>query len=235
MTTDEKVIAERILPLDAVLTVLPPDMEGLDERNRKLFEKALADVEEAESVQSARETFESVADRDAKLRAAQLKMYQRGKELVEAVGTANRVLEAGLIEQFANSGTPVDSSGLFRDLLVAEAESGALTRIIKILVQREIPLANIAKLRSESDLCKARAQQFDRIADERQAKTAELLREAAEYEAGLAIDTRTTLSGCIRAYARMLENQATELHFEAERAEQQYRVIQLEKQLESNS
>jgi|SRR5579884_2289446 len=235
MTPAEEVIAERILPRDAVLTVLPPDMEGLDERNRKLFETALADVEGIDSVQSAREAFEAATDRDARLRAAQLKMYSRGRELVEVVGAANRALEAGLIEQFAASGAPVDSSGLFRDLLVAEAESGALTRAIEVLVQREIPLANIAKLRAESALFKARAQQFDRIADERIAKTAELLREAAEYEAGLAIDTRTTLSGAIRAYARMLENQGTNLHFEAERAEQQYRLIQLEKQRDSQS
>jgi hypothetical protein len=214
-----------VAPEQAFLTVLPGEPEGLGEKNAAEFKAICEEVERIAAVQEAREKYEAATDRVAKLKTANIQMNKRGKELFERIAVAKEKLESGLVEYYASGGNPVDAAELFNDVMVSEGERGAIMRGLTRLGTHLAPLAAVAQLRAEADLLTGRADQLKRVANERIAKTAELLRAAAEFESGLTIDTRKSLSGVILAYAESLASRSVEASAAAFEQERLYRRL----------
>ena len=192
------------------LTVLPPEVDSLAEKDAATFRDILETCEATPAVTEAREAYEAASARVSKLHAAHGAMNRRGTELFDAVVAAKDALEGGLIEQFAESGKPVDASALFTRYIVAQGERDALIRALARLAEHVTPLAEIANLRAEAAVFMARAAHLKGIVEDRIKKTAELMREAAEFEGGLVMDTRSTLSGQLQAFAETLEGRSVQ-------------------------
>jgi hypothetical protein len=75
-------------------------------------------------------------------------------------------------------------------------------------VEHLLPEAEIATLEAEARLLQQRSSEITKIANERFEKTAGLLREAAEFESGMAIDIRATFSGFLLNYAADLKGKS---------------------------
>ena len=208
---------------DCFLTVLPPEPGGLAEKDRATFDAIVVAVEAIPSVRDAREKFDAATDRSAKLKTAFFAMNKRGKVLTENLTVARAALEDGLIEQYAGSGAPVDGARLFTAFNVAAGEREALMRALARLAQHVTPLAEIAQLQGEADLYKLRSEELRRAAEERKVRTAELLREAAEFESGLTLDVRSTLTGFLLSYADSLLGRSVEASIAARQQETAYR------------
>ncbi|MGA2115438.1 MAG: hypothetical protein ABSH56_11900 [Bryobacteraceae bacterium] len=193
------------------LTVLPPDPTALAEKDQVTFAAICAEVEAVDSVREAREKNETTTDRVVKLKHAHSLMNARCAALFEHIAAVRDKLDTGLVDQYAGGGAPVDAAALILDLTAAQGERDALMRALARLVQHVTPLATIAQMKAEAALFSGRADQLKRIANDRIARTAELLRGAAEFESGLTIDTRSTLSGFILGYAEELAARSNEL------------------------
>lgn len=96
-------------------------------------------------------------------------------------------------------------------------------RALARLAQHVTPLAEIAQLQGEADLYKLRSEELKRAAEERKVRTAELLREAAEFESGLTLDVRSTLTGFLLSYADSLLGRSVEASIAARQQETAYR------------
>jgi hypothetical protein len=204
------------------LTILPADADALAEKDQATYQAILNEVETVTSVQEAREKHEAACDRVAKLKAAHLAMNRRGKELFDRVSVAQAALETGLVEQYADSGAPVDAAGLFADYTVAQGERDAVMCGLARLMEHVKPLAEIAQLKAEATLFMGRADQLKRIVQERISKTVELMRGAAEFESGIVMDTRSTISGQLLAYAEALQGRSVEAALAANEQERAY-------------
>jgi len=215
-------IGEPSAPQPWHLTIMPPDIGALAEKDQATFQKVCEDVEQIASVREAREKHETAVDRLAKLQAAYFQINKRGKALGDRVTAARAALEDGIIESYIG-GESVDAAALFMEFTAAQGESGALTRALERLCMHVTPLAEIARLKAEADLLTARGAELKRIATERITKTAEMLRDAAEFESGLTIDTRSTLTGKIMDYAASLVGQGARSASQAQEQEIAYR------------
>jgi hypothetical protein len=185
-------------------------VDTLAEKDQQTFQDLMEACEATTEVTAAREAHEAASARVSKLHAAHGAMNRRGGDLHEAVVAAKDALEGGLIEQYAESGRPVDASALFTKYAVAQGERDALMRALSRLAEHATPLAEIADLRAEAAVFKARAEHLKRVAEERIQKTAELMREAAEFESGLVMDTRSTLTGQLFAFAETLAGRSVQ-------------------------
>jgi hypothetical protein len=205
------------------LTVLPPGADDLAEKDRQTFDAICAEIEAIGSVREAREKSEKATGRVSALKQGHVAMNRHGKELFEHVTVTRDKLDAALVEQYAGSGEPVDVAPLLADLTAAQGEREALMRALARLVERLSPLAEIARLKAEADLFMGRSDHLKRIASERIAKTAELLREAAAFESGVVLDLRGSLSGYIQAAAESLTIRSVEAAGQAIEQERVYR------------
>lgn len=192
------------------LTILPPNVDTLAEKDQQTFQDLMEACEATAEVTAAREAYEAASARVSKLHAAHGAMNRRGGDLHQAVVAAKDALEGGLIEEYAESGKPVDASALFTKYTVAQGERDALMRALQRLAEHATPLAEIADLRAEAAVFRARASHLKRIAEDRIQKTAELMREAAEFESGLVMDTRSTLTGQLFAFAETLAGRSAQ-------------------------
>lgn len=193
------------------LTVLPPDPCGLAEKDKQTFAAICAEVEAIDSVREASEKCGAATDRVAKLRGAHVQMNARGKALFEHTAALRDRLDAALVDEYAGGEAPVDAAALILELTAAEGERAAVLRALARLVEHVTPLASITQLKAESALLQGRADELKRIANERIAHTAELLRGAAEFESGLTLNVRSTLTGLILGYAEELAARSNEL------------------------
>ena len=204
------------------LSVFPPDIAGLAEKDQAAFDAICAEVEAIDSVRTAREAHAAASARVAALNTADRAMNKRAKELFDIATKTRLSLETGLIDFFADGGDPVDSAGLFAGYATAQAERDGLMKAVARLVEHVRPLAEIAQLRAEAGVFMDRATQLKRIAEERVRKTSELLREVSGFENGLTVDLRSTLTGRIQAYAEALEGRSVEAAVAANGQERTY-------------
>ena len=209
------------LQLTPVVKLETPDAEDAVALQARISEAA-AEVDKAAAVIEASRVHNQKLAEHAKFLRAHNGLNRRAAELLGLIQGAESNLEAGLVGQFVENGRAVDVAGLVDTVLHAQAEHKTVIRVLQTLVEDRIPVAHVATLGTEADLLRARAAEFERLAHERFAKTTQLLREAATYESGLAVDIRSTFSGRLLDVASDLFLTARQRTDEAKEKEKQH-------------
>jgi hypothetical protein len=182
-----------------------------EERARRLvaeFESIQSGVAALPVVVAAREAFVAAEEHARKLNAALLSMNARARHLAEIISTTAGTMESDIVESFMETGGITDGGSVTARLSAAEGERAALSRAIRRVNEIEIPSASMSRETAEGFWHRTSADQFERIAQERTRKTFELMREAAEFEHGIAFDVASTLSGALQRHADSLSAMA---------------------------
>lgn len=209
------------LPKSTIVNVLASDLSVQSEQTRSRFEEIAAQADQTEAVRQAIERHSAANDRLAKLKTTQAALQKRSKALFDRNAEAQKAIETYLIED-GLSGKKLEIEKLAREVLLAEAEQRAVTRAVARLVENDIPQAFLAALRTRAALLEARSAELLKIARERIEKSIGMLGEAAEFEGGITVDIKSTLSGMLQTRADELDREAASIVREAMEYERRY-------------
>jgi hypothetical protein len=177
----------------------------------------LRQAEEQPEVMEATEA-ESLADAHlAKLQKAERALSQFAKEMGDKISAFRAAALDGIIESAATGSKP-DFKAL-TELSTIETRSRYASRAIERLVEQRIPVALIARLRSESHAALAKARAIERIAQERAEKLLGQLRDAVSEEVVLPVDMSKGVSGALLAYAARYKSHAIQISENADQLE----------------
>lgn len=206
-----------------VVNILPPEDSAAATPDR--FTEVLTAVEASPAVTAARENFEAAESEHQRLNAARDGLNMRGRDLVERLTDARRRIERALLAKFSGDDPEADVRSLINAMSLEREESAALSNVLGRLVEQLIPSAFVAQLCAEARLYSERADEVTAIAHARFEKTAELMRAATDFEAGISVDIRATFSGSLLAYADGLRGKAAQCRIAAESSEKRYREL----------
>jgi hypothetical protein len=198
------------------MKILPSDLSEVRERTQARFEQICDTLGEALSVQKAQDLLSEQMTRLARLRAAQVELQKRSKILFDRTLAYQRKIEDRFIE-----GEEADARSL-REIVLAEAEQKSVTGAIARLVEHAIPITTVSSLRAREVWLLEKARELMRISEERMEKAIAMLGEAAEFEGGITVDVRNTLSGLLVSHAEELEREAAAAAAEADELERRY-------------
>jgi len=203
--------------LEAVAT---QDEQLLAQDLQKRVEQALQTAETQEDVVEASRAQRGAEDRLAKLRRAERTLSDFAKASREQARSAMESALEGVIESAISAEKPE-----FKKLpavLALENQNRFSMRAIEELVERRIPLAQIASLREESHALMTRARAVEAIAQERAEKILGQVREAVTEEMVLPIDLSKGVSGALLAHAGGLKRVAVQISANADELERAY-------------
>jgi hypothetical protein len=105
------------------------------------------------------------------------------------------------------------------ELLILEHRARYISRALERLVETQIPLAQVARLREESHDAMVRAKALDQVAHERAEKLLGQLRDAVSEEVVLPVDMSKGVSGALLAQAAEHRRRALAISENADRLE----------------
>jgi hypothetical protein len=194
----------------------------VDDLQNKIDE-ALQLVEQSPEVLKAKTALDTAAQQVARFKTAERTLNQWAKDLGERISAAREKALDGLVEA-AGSGDKPDFKPA-TEVAALENRSRHTTKTIERLVERLIPLAEIAKLREESHAALTRAKALERIAEERARRIIEHLHGAVSEEIVLPVDFSKGVSGALLAYATEYKAQAVQLSERADQMEKAFGLL----------
>lgn len=188
-----------------------------------LEQRVAVAVQLAESqpeVIAAEENERIAARRLAGLSRAERSLNAHAKLVTERTNVVREGALDSLIGSAADTGK-LDFKPL-NEVLVLEHRGRYLTRALERLVEKQIPLAQVAQMREESHAAMVRAKALEQVARERAEKLLDQLRDAVSEEVVLPVDMSKGVSGALLAQAAEHRRRALSISENADRLEKTY-------------
>jgi hypothetical protein len=188
-----------------------------------LEQRVAAAVRQAESqpeVIAAEENERTAARRLAGLGRAERSLNAHAKLVTERTNVVREGALDSLIGSAGDTGK-LDFKPL-NEVLVLEHRGRYLTRALERLVEKQIPLAQVAQMREESHASMVRAKALEQVARERAEKLLEQLRDAVSEEVVLPVDMSKGVSGALLAQAAEHRRRGLAISENADRLEKTY-------------
>jgi hypothetical protein len=203
--------------LEAVAT---KDEQALAADLHKRAEESIALGEARPEVAEARAAHEKTEERLGRLRKAERGLSVYVKESREQMAAAEIAALERIVES-ASLNAKIDFKKL-EGLAALENQNRVATRAIEHLIEKLIPLAQIASLRKEAHALMTAARAIDEIARERAEKVLGAIRDAVTEEIVLPVDMSKGVAGALVAHAARLKRRAVEVSENADRIERTY-------------
>jgi hypothetical protein len=188
-----------------------------------LEQRVAAAVHQAESqpeVVGAEENEIKAAQRLAELTRAERSLNAHAKLITDRTAAVREGALDSLIGSAAAIGK-LDFKPL-NELLVLEHRSRYISRALERLVETQIPLAQVARLREESHAALVRAKALEQVAQERAEKLLDQLRDAVSEEVVLPVDMSKGVSGALLAQAAEHRRRAVTISENADQLEKKF-------------
>lgn len=192
--------------LEAVATA---DEQALAQDLQKRAEELIAAAGERPECREASEAQRDAEERLARLRKAERALSAYAKESREQMAAAERAALEAVVESAAGKGK-IDFRKL-EGLTALENQSRVTNRAIEHVIEKLIPLAQIASLRREAHALAVAGRAVEQIAQERAEKVLGALREAVSEEMVLPVDMSKGVAGALLAHAARLKRRAVQL------------------------
>lgn len=203
--------------LEAVAT---KDEQALAADLHKRAEESIAAAETRAEVAEARAAQEKADERLRRLRKAERGLSAYVKESRDQMSAAEITALEAIVESAATK-AKIDFKKL-EGLATLENQNRVATRAIEHLIEKLIPLAQIASLREEAHALMTAARAIDEIARERAEKVLGAIRDAVTEEMVLPVDMSKGVAGALIAHAARLKRRAVEVSENADRIERTY-------------
>ncbi len=203
--------------LEAVST---KDQQALAQDLQKRAEESIAAAEARPEVAAARAAQQKAETRLAQLRKAERALSGYARDSREQMAVAEGAAIEAIVESAAAK-AKIDFKKL-EGLATLENQNRVASRAIEHLIEKLIPLAQIANLREEAHALMAEARAVDEIAQERAQKVLGAIRDAVTEEMVLPVDMSKGVAGALVAHAIRLKHRAVEISENADRLERAY-------------
>lgn len=204
--------------LEAVAT---KDEQALAQDLHKRAEESIAAAEARPEVVEAREAQQKSENRLARLRKAERALSVYAKESREQMAASEMAALEAIVESAASAKAKIDFKKL-EGLAALENQNRVATRAIEHLVEKLIPLAQIASLREEAHALMTAARALEEIARERAEKVLGAIRDAVTEEMVLPVDMSKGVAGALIAHAASLKRRAIAVSENADFVERTY-------------
>jgi hypothetical protein len=203
--------------LEAVST---KDQQALAQDLQKRAEESIVAAEARPEVVAARSAQQKAETRLAQLRKAERALSGYARDSREQMAVAEGAAIEAMVESAASK-AKIDFKKL-EGLATLENQNRVASRAIEHLIEKLIPLAQIANLREEAHALMAEARAVDEIAQERAQKVLGAIRDAVTEEMVLPVDMSKGVAGALVAHAIRLKHRAVEISENADRMERAY-------------
>lgn len=200
--------------------VATPDERQLADDLQKRVDEAISLAEAQPEVLAAAMEQQVAEERLARLQKAERVLNQYARESREKMAAMEQAALEAIVESAAAAGKP---EFRLNDLAALERHNRYTSRAIQCVVENWIPLAQVARLREESQAVIAKNRALEQIAQERAEKVLGQLREAVTEEMVLPVDMSKGVSGALLAQAAGLKHYAQQLAAEADELERSHR------------
>lgn len=188
-----------------------------------LEQRVAAAVQQAETqaeVLAANQSERKAAQRLTELMRAERALNGHAKAITERTAAVREDALDALTASAAAS-EKLDFKPL-NELLALEHRGRYISRALERVVEKQIPLAQVAHLREESHAALVRAKALEQVARERAEKLLEQLRDAVSEEVVLPVDMSKGVSGALLSQAAEYRRRAVTVSENADRLEQTY-------------
>jgi len=203
--------------LEAVVTA---DEQALAQDLQRRAEELIAAADERPECREAAEAQCECEERLARLRKAERALSAYAKESREQMAAAEAAALEAAVESAAGKGN-IDFREL-EGLTALENQNRVTHRAIEYLIERLIPVAQIASLRREAHALATNARAVEQIAQERAEKVLGVMREAVSEEMVLPVDLSKGVAGALLAHAARLKRRAVQLSESADQMERSF-------------
>ena len=203
--------------LQAVVT---EDEQRLADDLQKRVDEAVSQADAQPEVAEAAAAQRVAGERLAGLQKAERILNQFAKQSREQMAAMSQTALETIVESAMSGGKP-DFVKL-KDLVAVENQNRYANRAIERVVEHLIPLAQVTRLREESQALIAKARALERIAQERAEKVLGRLREAVTEEVVLPVDMSKGVVGALLAQSGGLKKYALRLTEDADQIERAY-------------
>jgi hypothetical protein len=203
--------------LEAVAT---KDEQALAQDLHQRAEEAITAAVARAEVMEARAAQQKAEERLTRLRKAERGLSAYVKESREQMAAGEFAAIEAMVESAAAK-TKIDFKKL-EGLAALENQNRVATRAIGHLIEKLIPLAQIANLREEAHALMAEARAVEEIAQRRAEKVLGSIREAVSQEMVLPVDMSKGVAGALVAHATRLKRRAVEISENADHLERSF-------------
>jgi hypothetical protein len=203
--------------LEAVAT---NDQHALTQDLQKRADESIATALARPEVIDARGAQQRAEQRLNRLRKAERALSTYAKESRQQMAVAEGAAIEAMVESAATK-SKIDFKKL-EGLSTLESQNRVASRAIEHLIEKLIPLAQIANLREEAHALMTEARAVDQLAQERAEKVLNVLRSAVSDEMVLPVDMSKGVAGALTAHAVRLKKRAVEISENADRIERTY-------------